>query len=305
MTRREWWPLAAAGLLAGYAGFTGGRKSVPLRGRRASVYVYPAAGYHDDLAAILRHGLAQTGLEVTGSQVLLKPQLAGADEGQSTHPAVVAAAYEVLQEMGAAVKLGGTATDGVRENTRALAEATGYREWFPHFDEIFVDLGAEPQVPMAGFLGKEVPVSQSAAQADLVVSVGKLRTDVRHGVAAAMTNLFGVLPAWRGRRDASAAVELTRLVRPSFGIVDGIVGLEGNGPAEGAAKKAGVLVLGPDLVAVDATCCRIVGVDPWDVPYLEMAADRQGIVEESRIHQVGAPLAAVRTEFRKAELRLS
>jgi uncharacterized protein (DUF362 family) len=96
-------------------------------------------------------------------------------------------------------------------------------------------------------------------------------------------------------------VELTRVFRRSFAIVDGIVGMEGNGPIQGTPKPAGVLVMGGDLVAVDATCCRIMGIDAGKVEYLRMAADNLGVVEEGRIEQRGEPIGPVRTDFRLIE----
>ena len=57
-----------------------------------------------------------------------------------------------------------------------------------------------------------------------------------------------------------------------FTIVDGIVGMEGNGPIQGVPKHAGVLVAGTDPVAVDATCCRIMRIDPARIGYLRLAA---------------------------------
>ncbi len=55
--------------------------------------------------------------------------------------------------------------------------------------------------------------------------------------------------------------------------------------------------MGSDLPAVDATCCRIMGIDPEKVEYLQMASDRLGIIEESRIEQRGEPIKDVRTNF--------
>jgi uncharacterized protein (DUF362 family) len=92
-------------------------------------------------------------------------------------------------------------------------------------------------------------------------------------------------------------VELNRIFRRSFAIVDGIVGMEGNGPIQGTPKPAGVLVMGSDLPAVDATCCRIMGIDPAKVEYLRMASDNLGNVEESRIEQRGEKIRDVRTNF--------
>jgi uncharacterized protein (DUF362 family) len=92
-------------------------------------------------------------------------------------------------------------------------------------------------------------------------------------------------------------VELNRIFRRSFAIVDGIVGMEGNGPIQGTPKAAGVLVMGSDLPAVDATCCRIMGINPAKVEYLEMASDRLGVVDEARVEQRGESIRSVRTNF--------
>ncbi|MGH9593094.1 MAG: DUF362 domain-containing protein, partial [Bryobacteraceae bacterium] len=92
-------------------------------------------------------------------------------------------------------------------------------------------------------------------------------------------------------------VELTRIFRRSFAIVDGVVGMEGNGPIQGTPKSVGVLVMGSDLPAVDATCCRIMGIDPAKVEYLAMASNNLGNTEEARIEQRGEQIRAVRTNF--------
>jgi uncharacterized protein (DUF362 family) len=122
-----------------------------------------------------------------------------------------------------------------------------------------------------------------------------------------MKNFFGLVPGsvygWPKNElhqvgiDQSI-VELNRIFRRSFAIVDGIVGMEGNGPIQGTPKAAGVLVMGSDLPAVDATCCRIMGIDPSKLAYLSMASDNLGVTEESRIEQRGEPIRAVRTDFK-------
>ena len=47
--------------------------------------------------------------------------------------------------------------------------------------------------------------------------------------------------------------------------MDGVVGMEGNGPIQGVPKHVGVLVAGSDPVSVDATCCRIMEIDPYKI----------------------------------------
>jgi len=83
-----------------------------------------------------------------------------------------------------------------------------------------------------------------------------------------------------------------------FAIVDGIVGMHGNGPIQGTAKFAGVLVAGSDPVAVDATCCRIMLINPYRVAYLRLAIDDvEAQISEQNIVQTGEAIAAVATPF--------
>ena len=82
----------------------------------------------------------------------------------------------------------------------------------------------------------------------------------------------------------------------SFAIVDGIVGMEGYGPIQGTPKQSRVLVMGGDLVAVDATCCRIMGLDPQRLEYLRLAAQRGHLVSD-RIEQRAESIASVRSDF--------
>jgi len=91
-------------------------------------------------------------------------------------------------------------------------------------------------------------------------------------------------------------VALNRQFRKTFAIVDGIVGMEGNGPIQGQAKNVGLLVFGQDLVAVDSTCCRIMGIDPAKVAYLQQAADL-GAISPGQIQQRGENPHAVRNDF--------
>src|SRR4030095_16536836 len=85
---------------------------------------------------------------------------------------------------------------------------------------------------------------------------------------------------------------------PTFAIVDGIVGMEGNGPIQGDAKACGVLIFGSDLVAVDATAVRVVARNPRKVRYLETAGQLLGNLEEGRIVQIGEPIDRFRTDFK-------
>jgi uncharacterized protein (DUF362 family) len=73
--------------------------------------------------------------------------------------------------------------------------------------------------------------------------------------------------------------------------------MEGDGPIVGTPKHAGVLVIGRNLPAVDATAARIMGIDPLKVTYLRSAPGGPGIIAAQNILQRGETIAAVRTDF--------
>jgi uncharacterized protein (DUF362 family) len=81
----------------------------------------------------------------------------------------------------------------------------------------------------------------------------------------------------------------------TIAIVDGIECMEGDGPIMGTPKHMGVLVMGLNPTAVDATVCRLMQVDPTAVPYLALVEDRLGPLDDALIDQRGErwqPLAA-------------
>jgi uncharacterized protein (DUF362 family) len=82
-------------------------------------------------------------------------------------------------------------------------------------------------------------------------------------------------------------LDVAGVVRPRLAIVDGIVGMEGNGPIDGTSKHVGVLVVGNDPVATDVVATRLMGFDPERVPYLVEAGRFLGQGAQDRILQVG------------------
>jgi uncharacterized protein (DUF362 family) len=314
--RREFLAIAGAASVAGYAGFGGGRQTrpegkskLPLAGQTSVVAVMKAASYSVALADAMMRGILECDLDVAGKRVLLKPNFVEFDPNTciNTDVAVVATALDVFRSLGAAeVKIG--EGPGHRRDTFAIAELTRYRSEIPQFDDVFVDLNRDDVSPVQGFADRKTfYFPNSVLDADLIVSLAKMKTHHWAGATLSMKNYFGLVPGsiygwpknelhYIGINDS--ILELTRIFGPkSFALVDGIVGMEGNGPIQGTPKNAGVLVMGSDLAAVDATCCRIMGIDPSRVEYLQRAADRLGVIDEARIEQRGENLAGLRTNF--------
>jgi len=136
--------------------------------------------------------------------------------------------------------------------------------------------------------------------------VAKMKTHHWAGATLSMKNLFGVMPGiyygWPKNLLHKAGIEnsildINATLKPHFAIVDGIVGMQGDGPIMGDPKQVGVLVMGRNLAAVDATCCRIMGIDPYKISYLERADNWLGPIGEGSIKQHGEAIASVRTNF--------
>src|SRR5207247_11251629 len=95
----------------------------------------------------------------------------------------------------------------------------------------------------------------------------------------------------------NSILDLMATVRPAFTIVDAIVAMEGDGPIMGQPRRMGFVAMGTDLVAVDATCARVIGLDPRKIGYLDSASDFLGNLDARRIDQRGEPTARYATRF--------
>ncbi|MGH9662637.1 MAG: DUF362 domain-containing protein [Bryobacteraceae bacterium] len=281
---------------------------------KSVVAVLRAASYSVDLLDRLRRGAALCGLQAKGKRVLLKPNLVEFDSATAinTNVAVIAAAVALFRELGAAEITIGEGP-GHRRDTLFLAHEADYTKGIEKFDSLFVDLNRDDVVASGPFAGlPQIYLPATARRADLVVSLAKMKTHHWAVATLSMKNYFGLVPGaiygWpKNQLHAvgiqNSIVELHRVLHgpaASFAIVDGIVGMEGNGPIQGKPKPAGVLVVGSDLVAVDSTCCRIMGIDPERVEYLRLAAARGHLLERD-IDQRGESLSAVRTQFELLE----
>lgn len=289
--------LAAAGLLAPTA-------VRALRGRNTSVFIARNQRYDADLATTIRDGLLATGIDahrLAGKRVLLKPNMVEPTRKiphMTTHPSVIVAAAEVFRGWGAKVTVG-EGPGHVRDTEVALIES-GVGEALADGGLEFADLNYE----RTGFRrnrgrysklrGLHLP--ESVLEADLVVSMPKMKTHHWVGATLSMKNLYGVIPGikygWpknvlhhNGIPQTVADINATlpRLV----GIVDGIDCMEGDGPILGGQKSMGLIAVGTCLPSLDATLARIMGLDPTRMQYLALGARTIGPIDDARITQVG------------------
>lgn len=284
------------------------------KAKESRVAILRAAGYHQDLTRVILDGIKVFRLQVAGKRVLLKPNLVEYERDTviNTHPAVIGAAIEAFKQLGASeVKVG--EGPGHRRDTDGLLMATGLYAHLKDTHTEFVDLNLDDirRLPLqSNFMGIDsLCFADTVLQADLLVSMPKLKTHHWAGMTLSMKNLFGIVPGvkygwpknflhWHGIYES--IVDINSTVRSHFAIVDGIVGMEGNGPIQGTPKPVGVLVFGDDPVAVDATCARIAGVNAERIEYLKIAAQFLGNHLEEQIRQVGELTTSVSTPFKPA-----
>lgn len=307
MRRRDFMvgcPLGAAAALR-----LAGCNRTPAPRSRALVHIARAAAYSQDLYATMRQVLAEHKLKVRGRRVVLKPNLVEYEPGSSinTHPMLVHATLEAFRALGATVVI--AEGPGHRRSTLDLADAAGYFTTIPGFEDLFTDLNLDEvsrvQLPHPVSRLGSLYLPHTVLEADLLVSMPKMKTHHWAGATLSMKNLFGIVPGgiygwpknvlhWAGIHNSIA--DLHSLFPNHFAIVDGIVGMDGNGPIQGRPKPVGAIVSGRDPVAVDATCCRIMQIEPSRIEYLTLAGGMPGIAEEN-IEQIGEKPNSVETRF--------
>src|SRR5579871_3995445 len=305
-TRREW--LAATAAAAGAAVLTGCTRQVPLQSSKVSIV--RTAAYDQGIYDTMRRVLEEHQVDIRGRSVLLKPNLVEFEPESSinTNPLLVHATFEAFRAMGASqVRI--AEGPGHRRNTLDLADAAGYFKIVPGFEDAFTDLNLDDVTrvqPVRQFSRlQKLYLPNTALRADLLVSMAKMKTHHWVGATLSMKNLFGVVPSgiygwpknvlhWAGIDESIA--DLHAAFPRQFAIVDGIVGMQGNGPIQGVPKQAGVLVAGSDLASVDATCCQIMAIDPHRIDYLRLATGNLD-AKLASIHQIGESPVALRTRF--------
>jgi len=275
------------------------------------VAIVRSPGYDRDLGTLMFEVLREFDLPVSGKKVVLKPNFVEPDpEGIiNTHPAVVAAAREAFLCMGAQSVLVAEGA-GHERDSEAIVETNHLRDFLGPLHDLFVDLNLDEvhQVKLRTQASrlKQLYLPRTILEADYFVSMPKLKTHHWVGVTLSLKNLFGIVPGccygwpknilhWAGI--VPSILDLNSTVRPDFAIVDGIIGMEGNGPIQGTAKPTGVLILGDDPVAVDSTCARVMGLEPRHIEYLSKAAMLLGHLQADKIQQLGESVASVMTPY--------
>jgi len=233
-------------------------------------------------------------------RILLKPNLLvprPAERAVTTHPAVFRAVAEALREAGAEICYGDSPGFG---STAWVARRAGLADVAEELGIPLGEFGASETVSFPeGHLIKQFTLARGALDADGIVSLPKLKTHGLTRITGAIKNQFGCIvgplkPEFHARLPnvdlfSQMLVDLNRYLAPRLYVMDGVVAMEGNGPQGGAPREMGVILMSTDPVALDATVCRLIDLDPALVPPL-VYGEAFGLGRTAEIDWVGDPI---------------
>lgn len=216
--------------------------------------------------------------EVRGKCVLLKPNIlsdAAVDHAITTNPSIVSAMIRLLKEQGAKRILVGDSpglqAPGFSPRSSGIAQVVEKEgaEWVD-----FSKNAKNVKVPYTH--GVHVPIASILQETDVLISLPKFKTHQLMYVTGACKNQFGLVPSLHksachvkcATRSsfANLIIGINTIRKPDFALMDGIIGMEGQGPANGMQRHIGLLLASDDVVALDYAEATIMGYDPLKIP---------------------------------------
>ena len=206
-------------------------------------------------------------------RILLKPNWLSADPPEkcvTTHPAVFKAVSEILQSVGAKLSYGDSPAF---QSPDTAAKRTGIAAVADEMNISLADFKAGKEIFFQqGHQNKKFTIANGVLDSDGVISLPKMKTHGFQRVTGAVKNQFGCIPGPRkgvfhmripdASEFAQMLIDLNAYIHPRLYIMDGIMAMEGNGPRGGTPRKMNVLLFSTDPIALDATECRLMNLDP-------------------------------------------
>ena len=223
------------------------------------------------------------------SRVLVKPNLVAKhapEKAVTTHPAVLDAVCAALRRRGVesitvADSPGGLYNPAVMKSIYKASGLLAVCE--RHGALAYTACEAAPR-KTDGVRVKEFSLLRPVLEADFIIDLPKVKTHVMTGMSCAVKNLFGTVPGLQKAEFhmrftekepfGEMLVDLCETVRPQLIIADGVLAMEGDGPAGGTPRALGLVLGGEDAYAVDLAVCRLMGMPAMRVPYLAAAHAR-------------------------------
>ncbi|MGP8191002.1 MAG: DUF362 domain-containing protein [Methanobacterium sp.] len=224
-----------------------------------------------------------------GDKVLIKPNMLQAkppEEGITTHPQVLEAIINIVQDAGG-VALVGDSHGGPAEGLKRYWDATGYSEVCNRLDVELVNF-EKSGVYIKERNGRKYYIAKPVLDCDFLINLPKLKTHSLTIFTCAIKNMYGSIPGQRKTEYhklapkttdfAELVVDIFALTKPQLNIVDGIVAMQGMGPAAGNPYDLGLILASTDGLALDSYICHMLNKNPLKVPTNRIAYE-QGLGE--------------------------
>ena len=218
-------------------------------------------------------------------RVLIKPNILIAkppEEAVTTHPALIEAIIMVVKKAGA-VPLVGDSPGGLVGNVGEHWKVTGIEEVCNRLNVEILNFESSG-VYEKRINGNHYHIAKPVLDADFIINVPKIKTHGLTILTCAIKNMYGTIPgltkvnyhkeAPKPSDFAELVVDIFALSKPGLNIVDGIIGMDGNGPSAGNPKEMGLILASTDAIAVDSLICQILGKNPLKVPTNKNAYER-------------------------------
>lgn len=214
-----------------------------------------------------------------GQRVLLKPNLLtdrDPEAATTTHPEVVRAVIHHLRPFGVDLAMADSPASAVKLQT--VWQRTGFAALSASESVPLLNLEKAGSVPRSQ-AGHRFNIARPIVEADRLINLPKVKTHVLTTLTCGVKNLYGILPGYlkaqlhKDYPKPAAFGELLRAIHaampPCLTLADGVVGMHGEGPSNGTPIPLGFLAASTDAVALDLCLCRLLGIPPAAVPYLD------------------------------------
>lgn len=207
-----------------------------------------------------------------GHHVLLKPNLLygkSPEKAVTTHPAIVKGVIEIVREAGGVPFIGDSPSIG---SLMKAAEKAGIKAVADEMKCPLVEFNRPVLPPNGkGKIFKQLEIDQTVLEADVIINLPKWKTHVQMLLTLGVKNLFGCIPGPRKalwhlkagedrKTFAQILVDLYQVIQPSLTLLDGIVGMEGNGPNSGRPIPLGLILASGDSLSLDQIVCDLLGI---------------------------------------------
>jgi uncharacterized protein (DUF362 family)/Pyruvate/2-oxoacid:ferredoxin oxidoreductase delta subunit len=257
------------------------------------------AGYDDSLPLVIDRILEAFPRNWAGKSVLVKPNILAPhapDKGVTTHPKLVRAVVQALLHRKARVMVGDNPGISAYGRSGRAAGVSGIEQAALG---CYIPLGQYPvHCPASSRYFDQVTVSRQILEADVIISLPKLKTHTLTVLTAGIKNTFGYVVGGdkmrihaacpRPRQFAQALVDIYSIRPPDLTILDAVVGMQGNGPANGSPVVLGKIMASDNSVSLDAAAVSFLGQKPLSIPHIQEAAKRGlGEIDPARMKIMG------------------